>query len=415
MILSMNGASAVAPIAIAAVIHGVVGCAKLSSRWSTAGLSLSPSLSILKDTTTTSFVIGAAMRVLIALLLGTGRRAAPLLAATAAFEHFEAAAWATFLTSSLVLGFWSAGTPDNIGDERKHNRNLTRSYVQRASWIAPLVPFVLGCVGTCAATFLVAFLMGSAGLPSAATHDMSIASCALLASFIGGSVNFLETATALSLRRDLVRQIAALDIGVMIAFFNVLKWIRLNPRIQSMLSGHAKRGDIETNPSKRIESEPYIQTDRRAQPSVWTAAAAIGASVGLSRSACWVQGLVGIPGTSVITAALVALAIRPFLFVTGTTPVALERNRGRQTLFASLSDYFMCLFYATIGLGFEMSNISIQSGYIIAAISVMLGVHLASIVLGSLAWNHWVAREESPYAEHVVELDTAIIASEFYP
>ncbi|KAJ1436500.1 hypothetical protein B484DRAFT_416855 [Ochromonadaceae sp. CCMP2298] len=138
------------------------------------------------------------------------------------------AAWRLFLPSSLflsIIGSSALAPEGGDGSGGVGSGDGAGMFVQPSMLIA----FLLGTIGSILGGYLsyhvATYLSRSRG---ARINFSSCATC-LTASYIGGTANFFETAAALKLppqEATVLQQLAAADIGVMIAYFAVLKAVK---------------------------------------------------------------------------------------------------------------------------------------------------------------------------------------------
>ena len=145
--------------------------------------------------------------------------------------RLESLAWTYFLQSALVLGLWAGKTRSLPIDKnvKKAGRKLNGK-----KWIAILIAFLLGTLGSAVGGyfgFQMAKLAPEVMNKSLSKDILRILSACLTASYIGGTVNFFETAKIYGIfggekTKNFVNLVAGVDIGVMVLYFWVLKFLR---------------------------------------------------------------------------------------------------------------------------------------------------------------------------------------------
>ena len=141
--------------------------------------------------------------------------------------------WKLCLPASLALSVFGTKRENNGSDAFRHSPIFSAWGVR---W-AMLSAFLLGSLGSLVGGYL-SYIVASRiagivsnGVPNASSSGIDYAACAacLASSYIGGTANFFETASALKLcGRDLqvLKSFAAADIFVMLAYFSLLNWLK---------------------------------------------------------------------------------------------------------------------------------------------------------------------------------------------
>lgn len=149
----------------------------------------------------------------------------------------EKIGWKLCLPSSLALSILSneslqvVNIPKLNEDKNKYSVKILAPSV--------VIAFILGLLGSCIGGFLSYLIVSSQHIVLVGQQQQHLlqhfipnfAACSacLASSYIGGTVNFFETADHLALLpsdMDVLKQLAAADIGVMIAYFSVLNMIK---------------------------------------------------------------------------------------------------------------------------------------------------------------------------------------------
>lgn len=387
-------------------------------------------------------------------------------------SRIEELAWTVFLQSSLVLGLWKTELEPKRDDKT----------VNRRRWIPILVVFLIGTIGSLTGGFA-GFHCANSKFSGTSTIlskvILSMLSACLTASYIGGTVNFFETAKILGsatdeTKKSLINLVAGVDIGVMILYFWLLGVLRSSP-IRILFPGSASDSPGSPLPldlttiTMDENSSNTIPTQKKAAailavnylPSIMAASL-------ITSIANHLQGMISIPGTSVIFATLAGvgsmkllkrtqLPVKKALLITSEPIVSIiepvdnsqsknidtdpEKNSVTVVFFksklkmlislfldnlrehsAGASTYMMGLFYTTIGLGFRLDQAGTVSGPIGILIGVTLISHLCVILAGSLLWNSLIqfiagliskksdTSDSTSVQDLLIDLDSTIIA-----
>ena len=340
-------------------------------------------------------------------------------------------AWSHFLQSALVLGLWSTGA-----SQQKPAKNINPR-----QWIAPLIVFLIGTFGSIIGGYLgfhAAGLSLNFGGKPFPLDSLSILSACLTASYIGGTVNFFETAKILGAntsetKRALLNLVAGVDIGVMVLYFSLLSAIRNSPiqRVFPMATIVTGSPDALITPltipsahnAISLENDDTLQKEsshsKHFLGKTLNYLPCIILSGCISMLANFVQKKVPVPGVSVTVATIAGIlfleaveniqrrskksSISAGLMSIDTIAVkstkitiwAKEVVRVKSQLLlqnlkeysAGSSKYMMGLFYSTIGLGFRFNEIRTIWGPIGTLIGLTLSCHLFVLLGGSLVWN----------------------------
>jgi Protein of unknown function (DUF819) len=343
-------------------------------------------------------------------------------------------AWSHFLQSALVLGLWSTNT-----SQAKPAKN-----VNTRQWIALFIVFLIGTFGSTIGGYVgfhAAGLSLNVGGKSFPLNSLSILSACLTASYIGGTVNFFETAKILGAntsetKKALLNLVAGVDIGVMVLYFSLLSAIRNSPIQRIFPTATSETGStdalitlplIVSSVQNIICLENKIMSHNGNSPNKYFVRKTLNYLPSVILSGCvsmlanFVQKKVPVPGVSVTVATIVGIlfleAVENFqyratsnieLSSAGVTSVdivdvspdkitmrAKEAVRIKSELLlknlkehsAGSSKFMMGLFYSTIGLGFRFNEIQTIWGPIGTLIGITLSCHLSVLIGGSLLWN----------------------------
>jgi Protein of unknown function (DUF819) len=347
-------------------------------------------------------------------------------------SRVDGMAWSHFLQSALVLGLWSTST-----SQAKPAKN-----VNTRQWIALFIVFLIGTFGSIIGGYVgfhAAGLSLNVGGKSFPPDSLSILSACLTASYIGGTVNFFETAKILGAntsetKKALLNLVAGVDIGVMVLYFSLLSAIRDSPIQRIFPTATSETGStdalitlplIVTSVQNTICLENNITSHNGNSPAKYFVRKTLNYLPSVVLSGCismlanFVQKKVPVPGVSVTVATIVGIlfleAVENFQYratklstSTGVTSVdivavshdkvtmsAKEAVRMKSELLlknlkehsAGSSKFMMGLFYSTIGLGFRFNEIRTIWGPIGTLIGLTLSCHLSVLIGGSLLWN----------------------------
>ena len=327
--------------------------------------------------------------------------------------------WTHFLQSALILGLWGANSKSSIsGKETKSKK-----------WIAILAAFLIGTLGSAIGGYLGYYSVASQCNAFLSKDSLSVLAACLTASYIGGTVNFFETAKILGVascevKKSLVNLVAGVDIGVMVMYFWVLGRLR-NSFVGSLFPTEGRDSSTPLKSQNIAEVNEHLQSN--VKDTVTAYIPPIVASALISRLANLVQQRTKIPGASVIFATLAGKGFIELLsyianknaldglndvsnfidtlnggksscstfwdkvntvkFLRPLQEKARNAEKNLRTHSTQCSKYFMGLFYSTIGLGFRFDQIEAVQGPIMILIGVTLSSHLITMILGALLWN----------------------------
>lgn len=339
----------------------------------------------------------------------------------------EALAWSHFLQSALVLGLWSTGT----------SQSKSAKKFNPGQQIAPLIVFLIGTFGSIIGGYLgfhaAGFSLNSGGKPFPLDSLSILASC-LTASYIGGTVNFFETAKILGAdtsqtKKVLLNLVAGADIGVMVMYFSLLSAIRNSPIkgiFPAATSGTESTGAAITplmlciHDADCLGNTSPIQKEKSATKifvaGILNYLPSIFLSGCISVLANFIQKKVPVPGVSVTVATIAGtlfleavenLQIGSMVGISADTVTVSpdrivvwgrEAMRGKSAMLlqnlreysAGSSKFMMGLFYSTIGLGFRFNEIQAIWGPVGTLIGLTLSCHLFVLIGGSLLWNSFM-------------------------
>eukprot|EP01036_Dinobryon_divergens_P025126 gene25126-33644_t len=215
--------------------------------------------------------------------------------------------------------------------------------------------------------------------------------CCLTASYIGGTMNFFETAKCLKIESDnrvLINSMAAADIGVMVLYFSLLNALKhWSSKIATTSSQKPAAASASYITQDVVLDSDSIDTESSVIPRPKVIASALGmlsGSLGVSWIAGSLQQVLNVPG---ISSAVVTIFALQAVWTMRTLPESL-----RDMLMKSSSDcsqFLLLLFYSTLGLQTNLTQLAAIAAKspLPLIFGTMLSVHLAVIVLGSYLWN----------------------------
>mmetsp|Transcript_6099 Transcript_6099/g.6248 ORF Transcript_6099/g.6248 Transcript_6099/m.6248 type:complete len:479 (-) Transcript_6099:635-2071(-) len=311
-------------------------------------------------------------------------------AATVLDPRLEVLGWSYLLQGALICGLWAGKS--KFGPELQKSSPTSSSWKK---WIPTIAVFLIGSFGS-----LIGGLLGfhAAQSSSISRDSLSILSACLTASYIGGTVNFFETskslgATGSTLKRLLVNM-ASIDIGVMVAYFWLLKVIR-NSSMMNLLPKQNESAERNTPEKETTTSMPNSGTP------FWMILPSIVVSTSITFIANFIQDRITIPGISVMFVTVAGLTFYDLVQkisgkianVEETNSILIRRQKKFIDAFGSnsgkASDYMMSLFYTTIGLTFKFEAVSKP---VCILMGVTLATHLVFIFAGSLLYNSFIGR-----------------------
>ena len=217
--------------------------------------------------------------------------------------------WKLCLPASLALSVFGTTRENNSSDAFHHSPTSSAWGVR---W-AMLGAFLLGSLGSIVGGYL-SYIAASRidgivsnGVPNASSSGIDYAACAacLASSYIGGTANFFETASALKLcGRDLqiLKSFAAADIFVMLAYFSLLNWLKYR---------YSSSGDARN----KEEDHQSRQTSVQSQFSTLGSSSCCAFIALLFSMACDVlqSRVLKLPGTGIIMLTAASVVLRTYL------------------------------------------------------------------------------------------------------
>jgi len=215
--------------------------------------------------------------------------------------------WKLCLPASLALSVFGTTRENNSSDAFHHSP----SSAWGVRW-AMLGAFLLGSLGSIVGGYL-SYIAASRidgivsnGVPNASSSGIDYAACAacLASSYIGGTANFFETASALKLcGRDLqvLKSFAAADIFVMLAYFSLLNWLKYR---------YSNSGDALNKEEQQSRQTSVPQQFATLGSSNCCAFIALLLSMACDALQCRVLKL---PGTGIIMLTAASVVLRTYL------------------------------------------------------------------------------------------------------
>ena len=347
--------------------------------------------------------------------------------------------WTYLLHSALILGLWGTNSKSSISNRETKPKK----------WIAILAAFLIGTLGSAIGGYLgyhSVACKGSRWNASLPEDSLSVLAACLTASYIGGTVNFFETAkilgvTACEKKKSLLNLVAGVDIGIMVMYFWILGRLRTS-FIRSLFPEGERDSSTSLQPEPLEELSEVLPSNVGSMITAYVPSILLSALI--SKLANLVQERTKIPGASVIFATLagkVFIESLSYIANKSTADVVHEVYDAAMSLYggkklckiffdkvntvgfqeavktvkdialgfhegflalqekarhieknlrthsAQCSKYVMGLFYSTIGLSFRVDQMKAVQGPIMTLIGVTLSTHLIIVILGALLWN----------------------------
>lgn len=285
--------------------------------------------------------------------------------------------WSNALIASLVISM--------LGTNSSSTDDSTPSTATNA--VPMLVSFISGTIGSFIGS-IVAFNFVKKFTHNILVSDLAVCAGCLVASYIGGTSNFFETANVLvkngGSTLKLLNIVAGIDIFVMVCYFMVLLGIRKlgikdNETVQPTKPLHDTLSSDAAPPSASLVDA--------VKPGV------LGLAVSLIASS--LQKSVAIPGVSVAIATMLAIAIRK----SGFNWVKSMSSEGR-----SLSSaFYLSIFYSILGGGLQLNDLVVGIP-ILSLITLTLAIHLGIMFVSRFLWNYYFPKQR-------IDVDSLIISS----
>lgn len=358
----------------------------------------------------------------------------------------ENASWGIFLQSSLVLGLWASGAK-NAEVRGPQQSSESGGIVRR--FVPMLAAFAFGTIGSVLGGFC-SYYVATMLAPGCDLSQIALISSALCASYIGGTINYFETASLLGgfvdvNKSKLIKLVAGVDIAVMVLYFWALAAVRDVPFFSRIFSPEATGTDQnaltavapvqsqqqasakeqlqeqqQRQPEQQPEQQPKQQPEQRQEvlmrdrhrPSPLSYIPPLVAALSITTTGLWVQRRVPIPGVSVMFSVLSSVCIQQLsknlhtMHPTLGGPLFASFGRSCQ----GASKYMLTLFYASIGIGARMGELPSVGGPVLAVICTLLVVHLSVTLLLSLLWNGYMRRHHEG-TRLTIDIDTVVVAS----
>jgi uncharacterized membrane protein len=321
------------------------------------------------------------------------------------------ACWRFFLPGSLVLLLFSlsSSTKANIKLDSSQASDSSSTVSSVASIRHMAGPFILASLGSllgCLVALLPALAQTATATWLPSPHQARAVISCLLASFIGGSVNFMATARVIgeqTVSPTLMTAMAAADLLVMAVYFGLLGVAVASPRIRRIVTGE-QLSSVGTSCEKMTDTST-VPDGKEAGTTVLSAGQWIGGSF-LSLTAAGILVEMAhrceagfskfVPGTTCGILALVTPLVRRYL----------PRTAVRVSPFWSEVS-FLTLF-ASIGLSAHVgSALRAGPGCLILSLAA-LTTHILVVLGGTALWNRCVCVSRQ---HRRIELETTLIAS----
>ena len=168
---------------------------------------------------------------------------------------FVNAAWTNIIQTSLVLGLWAGKKWDLTINNRKNsiedstNSKIRRNKSSLQKYYPMIVAFLIGALSSMIGGFM-AYQIMIKYFPTNDIFEMVTLISAVCASYIGGTMNFFETARVLigDTNSRIIQLAVGVDTGVMIMYFWFLNAIRKSRFMLSLFNNKAKeKGKLTAN------------------------------------------------------------------------------------------------------------------------------------------------------------------------
>ena len=371
------------------------------------------------------------------------------------------AAWSIFLQSALVLGLWAG---ENVNDTVNVTTKATS--IQWINYMPMMMAFVFGTIGSLLGGF-VSFHVAKTLFPGYDLGHSSLVAASLTASYVGGTVNFFETASLLGgfstiAKTKLLKLVAGVDIAVMVLYFWALTTVRNSPILRNILSPvHAASTSTPTHtqliesvpPSTITQSIPITQPHRpwhfitNPLSSIHTLLPLTTAVIITTVAQC-IQTYCSIPGVSVMFSVLSAVLVMQIWkkmvinpsqkerittitasaaptdkAITATTAIETATTATEITTATVVSKamnsfcshsrgasmYMLSMFYATIGIGARINELPSVGRPLLTIIGTLLGVHFTTLLVLSSLWNMGIRRWTASTTQSTVNHPFAVI------
>ncbi|GKY98526.1 hypothetical protein MPSEU_000809700 [Mayamaea pseudoterrestris] len=305
------------------------------------------------------------------------------------------ASWSTFLPASLVFLLLSLSNKSLEG--KLAPKSSTRASIKRLG-----VPFAIACLGSvigCTCSFLAFSKIPTLALQMP-SHDALLAASCLTASFIGGSVNFLATASALQSVRStnslatntLLSSMATADVLVMAMYLTGLtaciksqwlaKWFAGNESLPVTLAPN------EATELTTVEaSTEIIVPSRKATLGPFgTAATSIMVASGIVTLANRAEPVLSsfLPGTGCAIITLSTPLVQRLLLSTLMDASMLQKVTGR------LFEYSFLLLFASMGMSTDVVAVLRNAPVCLGFSCLALLIHSLITLLGNKIYHQCV-------------------------
>ena len=337
--------------------------------------------------------------------------------------------WQYFLPGSLVLLLLSLPTSTNSNNQQETTQvSSTPQFTSRLSWIRNMgLPFGFASVASVVGCLVALRVSRTFHILPPAQAPMALA--CLLASFVGGSVNFMATARVLTTTHNTATAappsvtssswqsaMAAADLLVMALYFAFLSIAATSTRLRQWVTGEQQQQQME-NPSLDSDSEVDRQQDFTTAILPGKSRKSLSLNVAKQRlqGSIVVLGVTGvlvhvanvcerflanwIPGTACGVLALLTPVIQRYIptYALATTSFWSEMT-------------FLALF-ASVGITANVkSALAAGPGCLVASLVALCG-HVGVLLTTAAVWNRLQGILSKGRFARKIELDTLLIAS----
>lgn len=313
------------------------------------------------------------------------------------------ASWSTFLPASLV--FLLLSLPIKSVPGKLKQGKFTGQGV--AAVLRLSIPFVIACLGSmvgCACSFRFFSTTSIANFRMARSDALMAASC-LVASFIGGSVNFLATANAIASSvatnvhsKTLVSSMATADVLVMALYLSGLSLAVRSAGLRQWFGGSSSSSVSSSGDSMSTRFSPGPSTV--AFGTFPTAATCILLAWGIVNMSNRIEPVISslIPGSACAIITLVTPLVQRVLLQT-----RLIDSGMLQSVSSRLFNYTFLLLFASMGMSISVPTVLQNAPVCFGFSCLALAVHSLVTLLGTKLYRSLVNPS--------VTLDDALMAS----
>lgn len=291
-------------------------------------------------------------------------------------EHvFYDLCWSLFLPASLFL-LLIQGSNGEVFDS-----NTAESSVK--SDIAPVgLAFLISTMGSFLGC-VVSFLLSRSGF-LLSPCDAVTAGASLVATYVGGSINFFSTARILSMRSSLLSAMAGAELIMMALYFLFLNSAISNPRLLKFFNDDdIDKTQIQANSTALVEVKDH-EDGKTIPMKVVSTCSVLAMACVVAKGSSLIERALNhlIPGTACGAIALFAVATRK---LTKTS-----RNKYWYCMKQAappVANFSYLLFFASIGVTANLGHALKSGPACILFSAIALVVHIVISLFGCVWWN----------------------------